>query len=216
MYLPKHFKMDDIEIPHFIASYPFATLISASTDGPVVNFAPLIFDVENHTLSGHLANNNQQLSCMQENPLITIIFHGPDGYISTGLVGDVRAADRSAMELAGDIKIALANYVRNPEVTVIVQEANSTEFLQRVRITGAVRTPLSVPFSKGMTVLDLVLLAGGTTEFASANSAKLYRKTKEGTGVYPIYLEEILNKGKVESNYLLVPSDIVTVPERRF
>lgn len=140
----------------------------------------------------------------------------PDGYISTPLVGDVKAAGKSAEMLAKDVKTALASYVRNPEVTVIVQQANSTEFLRRVRITGAVRNPLSVPYSQGMTVLDLVLLAGGPTEFASANKAKLYRKSSDGTKIYPVYLDEILKKGRVDSNYPLAPSDIVAVPERSF
>lgn len=67
-----------------------------------------------------------------------------------------------------------------------------------------------------MTILDLVLEAGGVTEFASANKAKLYRKEGDSVKVYPVYLNDILNKGKLVTNYQLVPSDIVTIPERAF
>jgi polysaccharide export outer membrane protein len=67
-----------------------------------------------------------------------------------------------------------------------------------------------------MTVLDLVLLAGGPNEFAVSNDSKLYRKSEGQIKVYPIYLDDILTEGKLESNYMLVPSDIVTVPERSF
>jgi polysaccharide export outer membrane protein len=67
-----------------------------------------------------------------------------------------------------------------------------------------------------MTVLDLVLLAGGTSDFASGNSAKLYRKVNGQTKVFSILLEDLLEDGRLETNYLLQPSDIVTVPERAF
>lgn len=140
----------------------------------------------------------------------------PDGKISVPLVGDVLAAGKNPEELAAAISSALKTFVRNPQVTVVVTSPSSTDFLQRVRVTGAVDTPTSVPYRKGMTVLDLVLLAGGTNDFASPDKAKLYRKLNGQTKVYPVYLGDILNKGKLESNYNLLPSDVVTVPERSF
>lgn len=140
----------------------------------------------------------------------------PDGMISVPLVGDVLAAGKSPELLATTIAEDLKAYVRNPQVTVVITSPSSTDFLHRVRVTGAVETPTSVPYRKGMTVLDLVLLAGGTNDFASPDKAKLYRKAGGQTKVYPVYLGDILNKGKLESNYNLLPSDVVTVPERAF
>ena len=86
----------------------------------------------------------------------------------------------------------------------------------RVRITGAVHSPQSIPYREGMTVLDLVLLAGGPNEFASSNKAKLYRKVNNETKVFPIYLSDLIEKGNVDTNYQLQPFDIVSVPERSF
>lgn len=140
----------------------------------------------------------------------------PDGKISVPLLGDVLAAGSTPEELADDITLSLKSYIRAPEVTVLVTSPNSTDFMQRVRVTGAVQTPTSTPFRKGMTVLDLVLLAGGVNDFASPNKSKLYRRVGGTTKVYPIYLEDILNEGKLETNYPLAPSDVVTVPERAF
>ncbi len=140
----------------------------------------------------------------------------PDGKISLPLIGDIMAANLTATELSRNIVVALENYVRNPQVTVIVSNPSSSDFQRRVRITGAVASPQSIPYRDGMTVLDLVLLAGGPNEFASGNKAKLYRKINGETKVYPIYLEDLIENGKVESNYSLQPSDIVTVPERSF
>lgn len=138
----------------------------------------------------------------------------PDGKISVPLIGDVRAAGRTAPELADELSDSLKNYIRSPQVTVIVANAGSVDFQRRVRITGAVEEPISIPYRDGMTVLDLVLEAGGPTEFAAPNRAKLYRKVDGEMKVYSIYLDDLLLQGELESNYRLAPSDIITVPER--
>lgn len=138
----------------------------------------------------------------------------PDGKISVPLIGDIRAAGRTAPELADELGDSLKNYIRSPQVTVIVANAGSVDFQRRVRITGAVEEPVSIPYRDGMTVLDLVLEAGGPTEFAAPNRAKLYRKVNGEMKVYSIYLDDLLLKGELESNYRLAPSDIITVPER--
>lgn len=140
----------------------------------------------------------------------------PDGFISLPLVGDIAANGETAEQLAKKIKQQLGSYVRNPEVTVIVVRANSAEFMHRVRLTGAVRNPISIPHRSNMTVLDLILSAGGVTEFAANNKSLLYRTINGEVKVYPIYLTEILEQGNVRTNYKLAPGDIVTVPERRF
>jgi len=140
----------------------------------------------------------------------------PDGMISMPLIGDVRAGGLTANEVARDIKKQLSAFIREPNVAVIVAELRSHEFISRVRVTGAVRTPRSLPYRQGMTVMDAVLEAGGVNEFASSNSAKLYRKLKDTTDVYDVLLGDILNKGRLESNYSLRPGDVITVPVRLF
>lgn len=140
----------------------------------------------------------------------------PDGRVSMPLIGDIDAAGKTSMGLAGDITNKLEKFVRNPQVTVIVTNPSSTDFQRRVRITGSVNAPQSVAYRDGMTVLDLVLLAGGVSDFASANSAKLYRKDNDSVKLYPIFLDDILEQGKLKTNYPLAPSDIITVPERLF
>lgn len=140
----------------------------------------------------------------------------PDGNISVPLVGDIKAEGVSAEDLAAGITAQLESFIRSPQVTVIVSDPSSATFLQRVRLTGAVASPTSVEYQKGMTVMDLVLLVGGVTPFADANNAKLYRKIGDSSKIYPIYLEDILEKGDLQTNYDLRPSDIVTVPERLF
>jgi polysaccharide biosynthesis/export protein len=140
----------------------------------------------------------------------------PDGMISVPLVGDIQAAGKQPQELAQVLTSRLENFVRNPQVTVVVTNAASSEFLHRVRVTGAVGNPASLPFQKGMTIMDVVLVSGGVTQFADPNDAKLYRTTPEGTKVYAVKLKDILEKGDIKTNYPLQPGDIITVPERLF
>src|SRR5690606_14325458 len=140
----------------------------------------------------------------------------PDGKVSMPLIGDIKAAELTTTELSANIVKSLTQYIRNPQVTVIVSNPSSSDFQRRVRITGAVNSPQSIPYRDGMTVLDLVLIAGGVNEFASPNKAKLYRKVKGELKVYPVYLNDLVKKGEVSTNYPLQPSDIVTVPERNF
>ncbi len=140
----------------------------------------------------------------------------PDGRISVPLVGDVEAGGRTPEEVSIEIKTALEKFVRNPQVTVIIDQLRSHEYLSRVRVTGAVRTPISVPYRQGMTILDAVLAAGGTNEFAAAGRTELYRKDGETTRAFPVRLDRILEKGDLESNYKVQPGDVITVPERAF
>lgn len=140
----------------------------------------------------------------------------PDGKISMPLIGDIMAADLTSEQLSQNLTKSLTTYIKSPQVTVIVTNPSSSDFQRRVRITGAVTNPQSIPYREGMTVLDLVLLAGGPNEFASGNKAKLYRKVNNELKVYAIKLDDLINKGDVQTNYTLQPSDIVTVPERSF
>lgn len=138
----------------------------------------------------------------------------PDGRISVPLIGDVLAGGRSPEEVARDIEEQLAAYIRDPKVAVILTELRSHEFISRVRVTGAVRTPISIPHRQGMTVLDAVLQAGGVNEFAAANRTRLYRRLGESTQALPVRLGAILGSGDLDTNLEVRPGDVITVPER--
>ena len=140
----------------------------------------------------------------------------PDGKISLPLIGDVRAAGLVPEKVASNIQKQLANFVRDPNVTLMITGLESHEYLTRLRITGAVNTPSSLNYRQGMTVLDAILAAGSINDFASPNSTKLYRKIGNKTQVYNVYLGDILYKGQLETNINLRPGDILTVPERLF
>lgn len=162
------------------------------------------------------ADDRLQVSVWRNPELSVQVPVRPDGKISVPLIGDVQAGGLTPEQVAKSIRDRLTAYVRDPSVTVIVTDLRSHEFLSRVRITGAVRTPRSIPYRQGMTVLDAVLEAGGVNDFAAPNRTKLYRRDKDKTQVFDIDLGDILEKGKLTTNALLAPGDVVIIPERIF
>ena len=140
----------------------------------------------------------------------------PDGKISVPLVGDVMAAGREPEELAASIEEELSNYVKNPNVTVILTGLQGHAFLSSIRITGAVGNNMAITYHQGMTVIDAVLAAGSVDIYADSNNTKLYRRSNGVTATYDIRLDDILKNGDMTTNVLLMPGDVITVPERVF
>ena len=140
----------------------------------------------------------------------------PDGKIAVPLVGDIMAAGRTPEELASTIKTRLADYIREPNVTVILTGLEGLSYLSRIRVTGAVSKNISITYHQGMTVLDAVLDAGSITLYANGNGTKLHRRTASGPQTYDIHLQDILENGDMTTNVPLMPGDIITVPEKAF
>ncbi|MGE0081859.1 MAG: XrtA/PEP-CTERM system exopolysaccharide export protein [Thiohalomonadaceae bacterium] len=141
----------------------------------------------------------------------------PDGKITVPLIGDVQAGGRTPQEVAKEIRTRLSAYIRNPDVTVIITELRSHQFLSRIRVTGAVEEPMSMPYRQGMTALDAVLEAGGVNAFAAPDRTKVFRRTPNGeTKVFNVYLGRILTQGDLGTNLDLQPGDVITIPERLF
>ncbi|AWV07712.1 XrtA/PEP-CTERM system exopolysaccharide export protein [Marilutibacter maris] len=143
----------------------------------------------------------------------------PDGMISVPLIGDVQAGGLTPSTVAADIGQKLSAYVRDPQVAVILTDLRSHEYLSRVRVTGAVRQPVSIPYRPGMTVLDAVLAAGGVTEFAAGNRSSLHRKKGKSSAydayrAYDVQLQKILDGSDLSTNYPVAPGDVITVAER--
>ena len=137
-----------------------------------------------------------------------------DGKVSTPLVEDMLAADKTASQLARDIEGVLSEYVRSPKVNVFVLVAVSA--LSEVKVTGQVKTPKALPYHEGMTVLDAVLAVGGLTDFAAGNRAKVVRTVDGKQQDIKVRLDHLLEKGDMSQNITLRPGDVLLVPQSRF
>lgn len=199
----------------FFAFLLSLTLIACSTTGGSTSGPPPAAMAQTSVDAYHIGVDDLVRVSVWRNPELEVTVPvRPDGRISVPLVGDVLAAGRTPDEVAKDVQEKLAAFVRDPQVAVILTELRSHEYLSRVRVTGAVRQPVSIPYRPGMTVLDAVLAAGGVTEFAAADRADLYRKDGDHTKSYGVRLDRILNRGDLSTNFNVAPGDVITVPER--
>jgi polysaccharide export outer membrane protein len=133
----------------------------------------------------------------------------PDGRISLPLVGDLRAGGRTSVQLQEDIRVQLSNYLANPEVAVIVQEARSQKF----NILGEVERPGSYPLSRSMTILDAIALAGGLRDFAKSRKIYVLRVTTDGARTRLRFnYKEVIKGQSLSQNVELQPRDTVVVP----
>ena len=138
----------------------------------------------------------------------------PDGKISTPLVEDMIAVGKTPSQLARDIEAVLAEYIRQPQVNIIVSTAVST--FSQVKVIGQVTNPQAIPYREGMTVMDAVLAVGGLGPYAAGNRTKLVRSEGGAQKERRIKLSDLLNKGDLSQNLSLRPGDVIVVPESRF
>jgi polysaccharide biosynthesis/export protein len=138
----------------------------------------------------------------------------PDGKISTPLVEDMTAVGKTPSILARDIEKALSEYVKSPQVNVIVTIPVSV--FSQVKVIGQVVKPQSVPYRDGMTVLDALLAVGGLGQFAAGNRAHIARVVNGKEQDIKVKLDALVNGGEMQQNLKLLPGDVLVVPESRF
>lgn len=138
----------------------------------------------------------------------------PDGKITTPLIPDMPAVGKTSAQLASDLQIALAEFVRNPQVSVIVTVPMGT--MNQVKVIGQVKSPQGIPYRKGMRVLDAVLQVGGLAPFAAPNRSKLLRTENGRQTSIPVHLGKLLEDGQMKENVELLPGDVLVIPQSRF
>ena len=138
----------------------------------------------------------------------------PDGRITSPLIEDLVAVGKTPAELGREVEERLKKYIRDPTVTVLVNQfvGNSQH---QVRVVGQAARPAALPYRQGMTLLDVMITVGGITEFASGNRAVLIRQA-EGNKQYRVRLNDLLKNGDVTANVEVVPGDVVMIPEGMF
>lgn len=136
----------------------------------------------------------------------------PDGYISAPLLEDIPASGKTPTELARDLEEALSVYLRDPLVTVIVQGFQGV-FPEQIRVLGEATNPRSLRYIDGMTLLDLMIQVGGTTQYAAGNRAVLMRFEQGEKKKYTVRLDDLIKKADLSANVDMQPGDILIIPE---
>lgn len=139
----------------------------------------------------------------------------PDGKITTPLVEDLQAAGKTSTELARDIEKALAKFIQQPVVTVIV-----TGFVgnygEQVRVIGQAAKPQALPFRRNMSLMDVMIAVGGVTEYASGNRASIIRTINGKQQKLAVRLDDLIKDGDISANTYMYPGDVLVIPESYF
>ena len=138
----------------------------------------------------------------------------PDGRISIPLVEDLPAAGKDPSMVAREVERALAKYVRDPVVTVIVTQF-AGPYSEQIRVIGQATKPQALAYRENMTLLDVMIAVGGITEFAAGNRANILR-TSEGNKLYRVRLDDLLRSGDISANVAVKPGDVLVIPESWF
>jgi polysaccharide export outer membrane protein len=140
----------------------------------------------------------------------------PDGRISLPLVPDLEAAGRTPTQLARDIEARLKQYVRDPNVTVMVRSFVGPTTRQ-VRVIGEAAQPKAIPYREGMTVLDVLIEVGGLTRFAAGNRAEIVRRAPDGTAQsFRVRLADLLRGADISQDVPMQPGDTLIIPQGWF
>lgn len=87
----------------------------------------------------------------------------------------------------------------------------------KVSIVGAVNNPTSIPFREELTILDVIISAGGFTEFAKENDVQILRKgTDDSKEKLSVRAKDLMKKGDMKENIMMQPGDVVIVKETMF
>lgn len=133
----------------------------------------------------------------------------PDGTITMPLVGELRAAGRTAAELQRDATPRLAAFVKDAVLTVSVVEVNSYRFT----VAGNVEHPGLFTSRSYLTVSEVLALAGGPTRYASTGDIVVVRTLANGTRQHiPIDYDAILSGKSPQQDIVILAGDAVRVP----
>ncbi|HVO78679.1 MAG TPA: polysaccharide biosynthesis/export family protein [Candidatus Bathyarchaeia archaeon] len=133
----------------------------------------------------------------------------PDGMISLPLVGEIKAAGYTPVQLQGVLAEAMKRVISDPQVTVVVEKIASLSF----NIVGEVNHPGYFPLTRRMTVLDAIALSGGFKDFAKVKKVYVLRTGANGTQErLPFNYKEVIAGKNPQQNIELQPRDTIVVP----
>ncbi|WP_279247658.1 XrtA/PEP-CTERM system exopolysaccharide export protein [Candidatus Marimicrobium litorale] len=139
----------------------------------------------------------------------------PDGKLTTHLVEDLQASGKTSTQLARDVEAAYSEYVRQPVVSVTVTGFEGVPD-QSVRVMGEAVDPQQITYKKHMTLLDVMIAAGGLTEYAAGNKSVLIRLVDGKEVSYNLRLDDLVKQGDISANLSIMPGDIVIIAESWF
>ncbi len=139
----------------------------------------------------------------------------PDGKITSPLVEDVSASGKTPTALAREMEKHLSKYVQSPVVTVIVA-GFAGPYTQQIRVIGEAAKPQALPYREHMTLLDVMILVGGITDFAAGNQASILRIVDGRREQLGVRIMDLVRGGDLRANVAMRPGDVLVIPQSFF
>jgi len=141
----------------------------------------------------------------------------PHGNIQYNFVGDIRAHGRTKEELKQDIVERLKEYVRYPEVAVMISEYRS----KHVYIFGYVSRPGKFAMKGNkITIKEAIVAAGLPRPDAALKRVYVIRPsehTEDGVAAKKkVNMKKLIQKGDSAEDFVLQPGDTLVVDQRYF
>lgn len=124
------------------------------------------------------------------------------------LIGDVKVVGKGVFALRDELRMKLAKYIVDPQVTISITAVQS----QKILVLGEVKSPGVFPLEYETSVTEAISNAGGNTEDAKLKNIMLIRRTKGKPNVSMINLKQAFNNGDLSDDKILQNGDIVYVP----
>ncbi len=159
--------------------------------------------------------DNVQIFVWRNPEVSTTVPVRPDGLLSAPLLEEVPAAGKTPAELARDLEAELSTYLRDPLVTVIVNQFGGT-YREQIRVVGEAAQPRALIYNDSMTLLDVMIQTGGLTQYANGNQATLVRIEEGEQQEYRVRIDDLIRNGDISANVDMRPGDVIIVPEAWF
>jgi polysaccharide export outer membrane protein len=131
-----------------------------------------------------------------------------DGNISLPLIHEMKAAGLTPIQLEAAITERLKKLYENPNVSVIVMEANSF----KVYVSGEVMKPGVYKLRDETTILQIIPMAGGFTDWAKRKKILVIRKENGKEKRFTVDYNKAIKGDDPNSNVVLKPGDTIIVP----
>lgn len=179
--------------------------------------APNLISTEATATSDYIVGEGDSLQVfVWRNPeLSATVRVRPDGRISVPLIEDLPVAGKTPTAVARELEHRLSSYVKDAVVTVIV-----VDFVgpldRQVRVVGEAAKPQSLSYRGDMTVLDVLIQAGGLTQYAAGNRASIVRIENGKQVKYRVRLDDLMKDGDISANAPVAPGDVLIIPQSYF
>jgi len=139
----------------------------------------------------------------------------PDGMITTTLIEDLPVTGKTPSQVAREIEKALARFIKDPMVTVMMTGFVGP-YSEQIRVVGEAAKPQALAYRQRMTLLDVMIAVGGLTTYAAGNQATIVRMVDGKQRQFTVHIDDLIKDGDITANVDMLPGDTLIIPESWF